>query len=149
VGGFLAAQLSHWFANRSSVLVMSVLVQTATLVVVGTTSSFWIALTALVVASITMAAVTPIRQTLLNSLISSEQRATVLSFDGLMGSTGGVVIQPALGRASDVWSYGTAYVVGGVIQLMSAPFLIALRTLGLEEDSVGSADSAETGEDRQ
>ena len=59
------------------------------------------------------AAEMPIRQAYLNDMIPSKQRATVLSFDSLMGSSGGVVIQPALGKAADVWSYGTSLVVGG------------------------------------
>lgn len=44
-----------------------------------------------------------------------------------MGSTGGVVIQPALGKAADAYSYGTSLVVGGAIQLISAPFLYLSR----------------------
>jgi MFS family permease len=142
IGGFVAMRTSRMFTHRSSALITSIVVQTAALVVVGITSSFWIALLALVIASITMAAAMPIRQTLLNSLIGSEQRATVLSFDGLMGSSGGVVIQPALGRAADVWSYGTAYVVGGAIQLLAAPFLVALRAVGLKEDSTVAEEEA-------
>ena len=39
------------------------------------------------------------------ALIPSEQRATVLSFDNLMSSAGGVVAQPALGRVADVYGY--------------------------------------------
>ncbi len=142
-GGFLASKVSRWFTHRSSALAVSVVVQTVALIVVGLTASFWVALGALVVASVTMAASMPIRQTLLNLLIGSEQRATVLSFDGLMGSSGGVIIQPALGRAADVWSYGTAYVVGGIIQLAAAPFLFALRTLGRDEDATASTGPAE------
>jgi hypothetical protein len=85
-----------------------------------------------------MAAAQPIRQTLLNGLIASEQRATVLSFDGLMASAGGVAVQPALGRAADVWSYGTAYVAGSVVYALSAPFLIGLRGMDLPEDRTAS-----------
>ena len=47
----------------------------------------------------------------------------VLSFDSLLASTGGVVIQPALGRAADVWGYGPAYLLTAVIQLFALPFL--------------------------
>ena len=39
----------------------------------------------------------PIRQAYLNGLIPSQQRATILSFDSLVSSTGGVVAQPILG----------------------------------------------------
>ena len=65
----------------------------------------------------------PIRQAYLNGMIPSERRATVLSFDSLMGNTGGVVIQPVLGRSADVWSYGTSYAIGGAIQALALPFL--------------------------
>jgi hypothetical protein len=44
-----------------------------------------------------------------------------------MGSTGGVVIQPALGKVADTYSYGASLVVGGAIQLISAPFLYLSR----------------------
>ncbi len=140
VGGFLATRATAWFANRSSALAWSIVVQAIALVIVGVTSSFWLALIALIVTSVIMAAAMPIRQTLLNSLIASEQRATVLSFDGLMGSAGGVVIQPGLGRAADAFSYGTAYVIGGAIYALSAPFLLALRALRLDVDRTSAAD---------
>jgi len=48
------------------------------------------------------AALLPIRQTYLNDMIPSKRRVTVLSFDSLMGSSGGVVIQPTLGKAADI-----------------------------------------------
>ncbi len=140
VGGFAATHVSRLFSHRSSALAAAAVVEVAALVIVGLTTNFWIALVALMLASVTMAAAVPIRQTLINSLIPSAQRATVLSFDGLMGSTGGVVIQPALGRAADVWSYGTAYVVGGAIHLLVAPLLMGIRKMNLTEDATGMVD---------
>ena len=134
VGGVMAARLTQLFSSRSSILAWATAVQAGALVVVGVTSSFWLALAALIVTSVIMAAAMPVRQTLLNNLIASEQRATVLSFDGLIGSSGGVVIQPALGRTADIWSYGTAYVIGGAVYALSVPFLVVLRTLGLSQD---------------
>jgi MFS family permease len=69
----------------------------------------------------------PIRQAYLNDLIPSKQRATVLSFDSLVGNTGGVVFQPALGRAADVWSYSSSYIISAGIQILSLPFLFKSR----------------------
>ena len=54
----------------------------------------------------------PIRQAYLNGLIPSRQRATILSFDSMMGSSGGVWTQPVLGRAADVWGYAPSYLIG-------------------------------------
>ncbi len=139
VGGFITARIVSWFGHRSTLLAWAIVIQAAGLVVVGATGSFWIALAALVVTSITMAAAMPVRQTLINSLIASEQRATVLSFDGMLSSVGGVGIQPALGRAADVWSYGSAYMVGAAVYVLSAPFLVALGRMELEEDITTAA----------
>jgi MFS family permease len=144
VGGFIATRVSSLFSHRSGALAAAAAVEAAALVVVGITTNFWIALLALVLASVTLAAAMPIRQTLINSLIPSAQRATVLSFDGLMGSTGGVVIQPALGRATDVWSYGAAYIIGGAIHLFVVPMLMGIRRLNLKEDETNSAAAGES-----
>jgi hypothetical protein len=51
----------------------------------------------------------------------------VLSFDNLLGSAGGVVAQPALGRVADVSGYGTSYVVAGAISALALPFLLLAR----------------------
>jgi MFS family permease len=62
-----------------------------------------------------------LRQALLNDMIPSQQRATILSFDSLMSSAGGVWGQPVLGRAADAWGYAPSYA-------MSAPSVqIAVR----------------------
>ena len=69
----------------------------------------------------------PIRQTYLNGLIPSRQRATILSFDSMMGSTGGVWTQPVLGRAADVWGYAPSYLLGAGISALAIPFLALSR----------------------
>ncbi|HET6623086.1 MAG TPA: MFS transporter, partial [Gaiellaceae bacterium] len=106
----------------------------AILVLLGITSAFWAALVLVVAWGLVFAANMPIRQAYLNDMIPSQQRATVLSFDSLMGSSGGVVIQPVLGRTADAYSYATSFVVGGVIQLVAVPFLVLSRREGAEAD---------------
>ena len=76
----------------------------------------------------------PIRQAYLNDMIPSQQRATVLSFDSLMGSSGGVVIQPVLGKAADATSYGTSFAFGALFQLLAVPFLFRSRHEGAPAD---------------
>jgi hypothetical protein len=63
----------------------------------------------------------------MNGLIPSAQRATVLSFDNLLGSSGGVVIQPVLGKVADATSYASSYVVGAGITLAAWPFMLLAR----------------------
>jgi MFS family permease len=88
---------------------------------------FWVALVLLALWALVWSAGMPVRQAYLNDMIASKQRATVLSFDSLMGSSGGVVVQPLLGRAADVYSYPASLALGGVIELVAVPFLLASR----------------------
>ena len=60
-------------------------------------------------------------------MIPSKQRATVLSFDSLMGSAGGVVFQPVLGRVADVGGYGASMIWSGVISAVAIPFVLLSR----------------------
>jgi MFS family permease len=86
----------------------------------------------------------PIRQTYMNGMIPSRQRATVLSFDSLMGSAGGVWAQPLLGRVADVWGYGPSYVVGAAISAIAIPALALSRRQNAPADMV-QAVAAEVG----
>jgi MFS family permease len=136
LGGFLAPRIRGLFARRTSALVSGLLTGILLLIGLGLTRSFALALFFVVLWGLVFAAVMPIRQAYLNGMIPSEQRATVLSFDSLMGNTGGVVIQPALGRAADVWSYGTSYVIGAGFQALAIPFLFLSRRERAGADTV-------------
>jgi len=98
-----------------------------------------VALVLMAVWCLVFAMETPMRQAFINGLIPSQQRATVLSFDALIGSTGGVVAQPALGRTADVFGYGTSYVVAAGIQLLAVPFALLARRENAKSDPITSA----------
>lgn len=86
--------------------------------------------------SLIFAAEMPIRQTYLNGVIPSKQRATVLSFDSMIGSGGGVIFQPALGRVADVYSYSASYMVSGVISAFAIPFMLLARKEKAKSDTI-------------
>ncbi|BAS08813.1 major facilitator superfamily MFS_1 protein [Arthrobacter sp. Hiyo4] len=113
--------------KRTTVLVVSSSVGALILVALGITRVFWVALLLLVLWALISAAGTPVRQAYLNDMIASKQRATVLSFDSLMGSSGGIVVQPLMGRAADVYGYPLSLAISGVIELFAVPFLLASR----------------------
>ena len=136
VGGLLAPRVRTLFKRRTHVLLLTTCVSVAALACIGLTTSFWVAISLLIVWSIGFSVSTPIRQAYVNGLIPSEQRATVLSFDSLMGSAGGVVVQPALGRSADVWSYSTSYVLSSAVQLLALPFLALARKENASSDSI-------------
>ncbi|KUM33232.1 MFS transporter [Arthrobacter sp. EPSL27] len=139
LGGWLAPRIRRLVRRRTTVLILSSVVSAVLLVALGFTQVFWLALALLALWAVVSSAGTPVRQAYLNDMIPSKQRATVLSFDSLMGSSGGVVVQPLLGRAADVYGYPASLAIGGVIELIAAPFLLASRRQHPKADGAGSS----------
>jgi MFS family permease len=142
VGGLAAPQLAALVRRRTTVILAGAAVGAVALAALGATTTFLTAVLLLVVASVAQAAVVPARQALLNGLVPSAQRATVLSTDSLVGGVGGVVVQPALGRAADAWGYGPSYVIGAGVQLLALPFLVRARRTAGTHDHGGRADES-------
>jgi MFS family permease len=110
-----------------------------TLGLIGIIESFWAVIGLIVVWGLLFAATMPIRQTYLNGLIPSRERATILSFDSMMASSGGVWTQPALGRAADVWGYAPTYLLGAAISTLAVPCLALSRRENAPADTVEPA----------
>lgn len=130
IGGLLVPHIGRYFSRRTTLLFVGLLLSTGAISLMGLVPHFWAVIIFVVLWALLFAATTPVRQAYINSLIPAEQRATVLSFDSLLGSSGGVVIQPALGKAADIWSYPASYLFGGVFQIMAIPFAWFARKAG-------------------
>jgi MFS family permease len=126
-GGLLAARLRRLFGHRTSALLVATSVVAIAMVLIGIVKNFYAVMALMVVWALMFAMSFPIRQAYVNAMIPSQQRATILSFDSLMASTGGVVAQPALGRAADVWGYPTTFVASGVVSALALPFIARAR----------------------
>jgi MFS family permease len=143
VGGLIVSRVRRFFARRTDALLIGGVLNVVLLLLVGLVSSFWIALVLLAGWALVFAIEAPLRQAFLNGLIPSQQRATVLSFDALMGSAGGVVAQPALGRTADLYGYPTSYLVSAGIQTLALPFvLLARREHAISDPITDGADAA-------
>jgi MFS family permease len=149
VGGWLAPYARRLFHKRTSVLIVSGSISAALLLVLGLTRVFWVALVLLTLWAVIDSAATPVRQAYINDMIPSRQRATVLSFDSLMGSSGGVVVQPVLGRSADLFGYPVSLALAGVFQSLAVPFLLASRRQSAPADraTTSSADVPDPGAD--
>jgi MFS family permease len=141
-GGLLVPHIGRLFRRRTSVLLVGTALSTAMLGAIGLAPRFWLVVVLLSVWGLMFAAITPVRQAYLNGLIPSEQRATVLSFDSLLGSGGAVIAQPMLGRVADAWSYPASYVASAAIQAGSLPFIWLARRQSVPTDSMSPPDLA-------
>jgi MFS family permease len=142
LGGVAAPRIRGLFRRRTSALIAIAGLSAITLGLVGTIENFWVVIGLTVVWGLLFAASMPIRQTYLNGMIPSRQRATILSFDSMMSSTGGVWTQPVLGRAADAWGYAPSYVMAAGISVLALPFLALSRRQNAAADSVEATDPA-------
>jgi MFS family permease len=143
LGGVAAPWIRGRFHRRTSALIATAALSVATLALIGIIQSFWAVVGLIVVWGLLFAAAMPIRQTYINGLIPSQQRATVLSFDSLMASSGGVWAQPALGRAADVWGYAPSYLLGAGVSALALPFLVLSRRQNAPADTVEAVEAVE------
>jgi len=140
-GGMMVGKVKKIFSLRSSVFIFGVIGGVITLTFIGVTTNFYIAAALLILWALVSAAAGPIRKAYLNDLIASHDRATVLSFDSLVSSSGGVVFQPLLGKVADVYSLSIAYCVGAFIQLFSLPFLFLIKKEKIEANRINRGSS--------
>jgi MFS family permease len=139
LGGIAAPRIRGMFRRRTSALIMTATLSAATLTLVGLVDSFAAVLALIVVWGLLFAATSPIRQAYINGMIPSRQRATILSFDSMMASSGGVWAQPVLGRAADAWGYASSYLLAAGISAIAVPCLALSRRQNSPADTVGTA----------
>jgi len=136
VAGLMVPWLRRIFNRRTDVLVGAGILSILLLGLLGLHPGFAVALVLLAGSSFVFAIARPMRSAYMNGIIPSEQRATVLSFDSLMGSAGGVVAQPALGRVADVSGYAASYLVSAGIQVLALPFVLLARREHADSDPI-------------
>jgi MFS family permease len=136
IGGLTVSRVRRLFGRRTSALLIGTVLNVVLLGLLWLTHDFVVALLLLAAWSFVFAVESPLRQAFINGLIPSEQRATVLSFDSLMGSAGGVIAQPALGRVADVNGYGPAYAVSAVVSALALPFVLLARREHASSDPI-------------
>jgi MFS family permease len=140
IGGSAVKLVRRVASTRSGVIIAEIAIGALVLIGVGLAQNlpipvgFWLSIAILALFSMLSAVATPMQQAYMNGCIPSPQRATVLSFVSLTGNVGGVVVQPALGRVADVFSYGTGYIAAGAIYGLALPFMVAVRRMGLRAD---------------
>ena len=142
-GGLLVPWARRLFRRRTTALLLGLLADIVILALIGVSASFVFVIGILIVSSILSSIERPLRQSFINGIIPSAQRATVLSFDSLMGSAGGVVIQPVLGRAADIYGYGASYVIAAGIEALAVPFVLLARRERASSDPIVVAARAE------
>jgi MFS family permease len=134
VGGLLSPRIRRAFRRRTSALLILTALAVAMLTLIGLSDNFWVVIVLITLWELAAFAALPIRQAYLNGMIPSQQRATILSFDSLINSAGGIVAQPVLGKSADVWSYQVSYLLSAAGSALALPFIARARQLNTPAD---------------
>jgi len=136
VGNLLVKPLSNICGKRSVLLLFSGGVQVFSIIGVGLSDSFYIALVFLIIYTGALGVIQPIRQAFIHELIHSSERATIISFDSMFGNFGGIIGQTGLGYLAKQASYSIAYVVGGIGITLVLPLMGKLKKIGASVDEL-------------
>ncbi|MGC5077445.1 MFS transporter [Agrococcus sp. DT81.2] len=146
LGGAIAPLVRKLFRRRTSTILLATLTSVVVLLGLGIVQEFWVAVALVALWGVTSAIDDPVHRAYLNDLIPSKQRATVLSFDSLLGSAGSTAFQPVLGRSADLGGYGFSLLLSGAISAVAVPFVLLSRAQRAPADAQGDADATVTAE---
>jgi MFS family permease len=142
-GNGLVKWVTRFCGRRTTMLLWTAAVFGTASALVGMATSFGVALAALLVSAVAMGVQMPVRQAFIHELAPSEVRATVVSFDSMIGGAGAVGGQAGLGVVADRESYSAGYVVGGLVALAAFPVFWTVRRIAPAEDFFAGSASAE------
>lgn len=143
VGNQFAAPLSRKLGRRSAVIGVGMALFAAAMLVVGTTSNFYVAVGAFLVGMVAFGLIGPVQQAAMHHCLPSEVRATVVSFGGMVTSGGSIGSQIGLGRYTQDAGIGPGYVIGAGMGALGIPLAILLGRIGGPADRVGKASVEE------
>ena len=145
IGNSLVQLITRFCGRRTTILLWTAVAFSLTSIGVGWATSFPLALAFLLVGSVAMGVQMPVRQAFVHGMVPSAERATVVSFDSMIGGIGAVGGQAGLGLYSERQSYSAAYVAGGVITLAAFPIVWLVRRSDTPSDFFEGKASPEPG----
>jgi hypothetical protein len=135
-GSVFFKNIKKRFRYRSHVLVIAFLVQSIALIGIGLTSSFGLAVFLFLIFAFLLGISGPLRQGYIHSIIPSEHRATIISLESLIGSSGSFIGQIGYGYISHVFTIATGYLIGGFVNFLVFPFIFLLKKQGDKVDRI-------------
>lgn len=135
-GNSLVGKVATPGRRRTNILIAGAAIATLANIATGAVRSFWITVPIFLIGAVAGGLVRPLRQTYLHRSIPTSERATLVSFDALAGSLGGVVGQTGLGYLSQERSIPVSFVVGGLTTGLILPILVRLRALDEPADLI-------------
>ena len=136
LGNTMVNWMTQHFNHRTTIMISAAVIYAIATIGVGLVNNFYLAVGAYLVTAVSFGVFGPVRQAYIHHVIPSEQRASVISFDSMISSSGSVGGQTGLGYLSREQGVGPGYIIGGGIAFLAVPFLYLLRREGIEADVI-------------
>jgi MFS family permease len=135
-GNALVGRVARPGRRRTTILLGAAAITASTMVATGAIQYFWVTVPIFLLGAVAGGVLQPVRQTYLHQSIPTSERATLVSFDALMGSLGSVGGQTGLGYLSQERSIPAGFVVGGLATFLAIPIFGRLRALNEPADLI-------------
>lgn len=135
-GNRLVGRLARPGRRRTTILIGATTVTTLAMIGTGAIRSFWVTVPIFLIGAVASGLLQPVRQAYLHASIPTSERATLVSFDSLMGSLGSVGGQTGLGYLSQERSIPFGFVLGGIVTFAVVPLFGRLRALDEPADRI-------------
>ena len=135
-GNAVVDWFSRFCGKRTTLMLWATSIQCAAAIGVGLATSFWVAAALFAVITAAIGVIGPVKQSYLHQIIPSERRASIVSFDSLFESAGGILGQTGLGYLSRARSITDGFLIGGMATVFAIPVLAVLRRVGDRADIV-------------
>jgi MFS family permease len=139
VGNALVGRVATPGRRRTTILIWTAAITSATMVATGAFRFFWVAVPVFLLGAVAGGLLQPVRQSYLHHSIPTSERATLVSFYALVGSVGSVGGQTGLGYLSQERSVPAGFVVGGLVTILTIPIFGKLRALNEPADQITAA----------
>lgn len=124
IGGFIARQLLKIGKDYMEVSLITVIFLVAPIIIASVSNIFYIAIGSFFMYEVGRGLYDPIHKSYLNKYITGDHRATVLSFDSMMGRMGAALGLVILGLVAKGTNIQTAWITSGVILLFLIPIYL-------------------------
>ncbi len=138
LGNQLVHALTRTCRRRTSLLAGGTVGLAGGALLMGSIEHLAAAVVGYLVMGAALGVIEPVHHAYVNTVTTSEHRATVLSMDSMIGSTGGTGGQLGLGALSDARTIPSGYLAGGAATLVALPLLWAVRRVaGIGDEVAG------------
>lgn len=135
-GNAIVDWVTRFCGRRTTLLLWAAVFQTGAAILVGFTTSFWVAVPVFLLFTGAHGLQMPVRQSFIHQVVPGPQRATVVSFDSMVSGVGGVGGQFGLGAVAQSYSFGAGFLTGGLATAVALPALVAIRRIGGVADQI-------------